>query len=416
MVSRPHSRPIRSKRKWKDIEETTLELSTTTITQLLKPFKAALPNLVANLAEFPDLEPYISPPVVQKSKSGDTSSEESIANEDGHQLRQGYVSTCKPAPYPLTEQQSAVLEECRQVGTLHFSGLPTYDNMIKLIAISTNVCIPFFDEVLFPNVEKVIFSSKIQEKSFESRYMVTIDPPRTTAEHIYSLPHPITFALDWLVSDFSLCIHSPTSFFKQTWIESQLRKASSDSTETDDEMREKYRRRYNSVNPLGGTLSVHKIRRMRSISYHDISPGDRPTFPPGIDIRLHFSRHDEHDAESVEDTLRAIAGQLLSTEIEKTRLTLIDIEYFEHPSSQTLGPKAMAKRQDRRAKTASKVLQHMVQIIEDKKGRCLRNGEKRALYDAVEFYYETSDRTDGHICAICGNGCMESSCTEEICD
>jgi hypothetical protein len=64
----------------------------------------------------------------------------------------------------------------------------------------------------------------------------------------------------------------------------------------------------------------------------------------------------------------------------------------------------------------SKVLQHMVQIIEDKKGRCLRNGEKRALCNAVEFYYETSDRTDGHVCAICGNGCMESSCTEEICD
>lgn len=282
---------MRIKRKWgKDIEQTTLELSTTTITQLLKPFKAALPNLVANLAEFPDLEPYISPPVVQKSKSSDTSSEESSANEDGHQLRQGYVSTCKPAPYPLTEQQLAVLGECRQVGTLHFSGLPTYDNIIKLIAISTNVCIPFFDEVLFPNVEKVIFSSKTQDKSFESRHLLAVSSTVSVIQPIYALPHPITFALDWLVSDFSLCIHSPTSFFKQSWIESQLRKASGYSTQTDDEMREKYRRQYNSVNPLGGTLSVHKLRRMRSISYHDISPGDRPTFPPGIDIRLHFSR------------------------------------------------------------------------------------------------------------------------------
>jgi hypothetical protein len=398
-----------------------LELSTATITQLLKPFKAALPSLVANLAEHPELKPYITIPPRQKSGTKDESSDESSAeeDEDGSLLLSNPISKCKPAPYPLTDSQYAVIKRCRRVDTLIFPGLPSFDSILKVIAISTHICIPFCDQVILPNVEKVIFSSQMQEKLFEWRHMAAIAPPRSPDAQMYSLPHPVTFALDWLANDFSLCIHSPTSFFRRTWIAAQIQKREITSSQTEEGLKEQYRQQYDTLNPVGGTVSVTQLPRMTSLSYHDLLPGARPQYPPGIEIHLHFRRHDDPDIESVRDTLQAIAEPLTSIGAEKTRLTLIDVEYLEHPGSKKLGPKALSERKDRRVITAKKVVMYMIQIAEEKKGGRLRGSEKKASDDAVELKYATTDWNYDlacAVCAVCGNDCKEISCNEEICD
>ena len=57
---------------------TVLELNSNTITQYLKPFKSQLTNsYLSNLAEFPELKPYITTPSAKKSVEDDSSSNES---------------------------------------------------------------------------------------------------------------------------------------------------------------------------------------------------------------------------------------------------------------------------------------------------------------------------------------------------
>jgi len=54
---------------------TVFELNSITITQYLKPFRSQLTNsYLSNLAEFPDLKPYITTPSIKKSVENDSSS------------------------------------------------------------------------------------------------------------------------------------------------------------------------------------------------------------------------------------------------------------------------------------------------------------------------------------------------------
>jgi hypothetical protein len=416
-VSRTRPKPVRVKRKFKNTDQTTLELSTAKITELLKPFRFALPSLVANLAEYPELKPYITTTANQKNTTVDESSDESSADEDedGNLLPTRPISTCKPAPYPLTDQQYAVIEECRQADTLLFTALPSFDVLIKLIAISTHICIPFFDQIIFPNVENVIFSSRTQENSFKARYEAASDPPRSLDAQIYSLPHPISFALDWLVYDFSLCIHSPPSFFKRTWIEAQVKKGRVASSQTDEDMREEYRDQYNDLNPLGGTVSVGKILGLRSISYHNVLPGDRPEFRTDIETYLYFGRHEESVTREPDDTLRAIAETLSRIDFSQgplKKLNLVDLEYLADPHKFKYGPILSEKRLKRGSDTVQRLHKH-IRAVCRQQGRTLDASERSMLGEAIEL--QVGAGSGGVICGVCVDGREEISCIDDIC-
>jgi hypothetical protein len=325
---------------------TVLELDSITITQYLKPFKSQLTNsYLSNLAEFPELKPYITTPGTKKSVEDDSSSDESYLPVDEdmppNRRRPRVVLNGKVVYYPLTEQQIYALNQFRQADTLFFTSLPSQDCIMKLIALSVLVSQPFYGQVLFPNVEKVVYASAMQEKSLVDRYAYlgsTFDP------------HPITFALDWLAYDFSLCVHSASSTFRNQWIETRVR--NDDSNEPREVVVEKYQKKWRTLNPLGGTLLIDKLPRLQSISYHNVFPGDRPHFSSSIETYIYFGLHQDLDVKALRITLKVIAKSTVQGNNSQIpildALHLVNIENLSVDAIKKNGPKAKVQQLVRR--------------------------------------------------------------------
>jgi len=387
---------------------TTLDLSTATITQCLKPFKSQLSSL-ANLVEFEDLKPYIPTPATKKVVDADeSSSDESVPGDIDDDLppnrrRRRAVVNPRVFAYPLTKSQEKVLNQFRQADTLVFSNLPTVNCIMNLIALSTQVSDPFYGQVLFPNVKKVIFSAAMQEKSLVERYS-------NQENQTYSLEHPISFALDWLVYDFSLCIHSASSTFRSQWIHSHIKSDETDST--DNQRLEKYERTWRTLNPLSGTVWIDRLPRLRSISYHGVLPGDRPRSSASMEVYIYFAQHERPVMQDVDMTLKAIAKPLACHRNDlKTwnsgRLHLVDIEYLGHSTAHKFGPRADPQRAERREETVEILLRHVMSVSKSQ-GEEL---EETAVESCWAMLWNSAQaETHGGFCRTCGDECEEHSC------
>jgi hypothetical protein len=385
---------------------TTLELNSTAIISFLKPFKSQLTNLfLSNLAEFDELKSYITTPT-KKSADNDTSSDESyVVDEDipPNQRRRRAVMNTKVFYYPLTEQQIYVLNQFRQADTLVFSSLPSQDCMMKLIALSVLVSQPFYGQVLFPNVEKVVYSSAMQEKSLVDRYAYlgsTFDP------------HPITFALDWLVYDFSLCIHSASSTFRNQWIETRVKNDDSHDIR-EDVVGQKYKSIWRKLNPLAGTMLIDKLPRLQSISYHNVLPGDRPQFTSSIETYIYFGLHQDLDVKALGITLKVIAKSTVQGNNSQIpildALHLVNIENLSVDAIKKNGPKAKVQQLVRREEMLRLLLRQIMDVFE------LGGREFKASHAT---YFRGKLQEAGYTplrelpCLICGNRCDEASCSE----
>ena len=279
---------------------------------------------------------------------------------------------------------------------------------MKLIALSVQVSQPFYDHVLFPNVENVIFSSAMQEKSLVDRYPLL----GSTFN-----PHPITFALDWLVYDFSLCIHSTSANTRNQWIEKGIKNNNSDSSESDAALKGVYLKKWNTLNPLGGTVLIDRLPGLKSISYHNILPGDRPQFSSNLETFLYFGRHEDPDLTSINVTLRAIAQPISHSHnsfqmpISK-RLQLVNIECLGYVTSHKPGPKAMEQGLYRRQETLKKLLRHIDSVC-DSGGRKLEQKEGKMLWAMLQA--GASEDLCDSFCVACEGVCEEASCSTLIC-
>jgi hypothetical protein len=340
---------------------TVLELSSTTISQFLKPFKSQLADL-SHLVEFTELAPYITTPTSVQPSSRDSHSTNSSNNGEEDDSppaeKRRRLDRSAKVQYPPTEAQNKTLNQFRAAHTLVFTSLPSADWIIKLIAISVQISEPFFGKVLFPNVKNVVFSSAMQEKSLVDRYA-----------HLgsFPLPHPLTFALDWLVYDFSLCIHSTTLAFRTQWINSQVK---SDKSNGSLEAKvERYERKWRDLNPLAGTASIEKLHQLRSIAYHNILPGDRPQSSGKVETYLYFGRHDTSNEKAIEITLRSISRPVSQAFSDPqvqfpAALHTIDIEYLAFPTPTKPGPKTMAQQEMNRGTTLRRLFVHVVTVYE----------------------------------------------------
>jgi len=385
---------------------TVLELNSTTISQFLRPFKSQLAD-ISHLVEFSELAPYITTPASGQSPSRDSPSTNSSNNSDEDDSpppeKRRRVDRSAKVQYPPTQAQSRTLDQFRAAHTLIFTSLPSADWVIKLIAISVQISEPFYGKVLFPNVKRVVFSSAMQEKSLVDRYA-----------HLgsFTLPHPITFALDWLVYGFSLCIHSTTLAFRTQWIDSRVKIDKSERSL--EEKVEMYERKWWTLNPLAGTVSTENFHRFQSISYHNILPGDRLHFSGNIKTYLYFGRHDISNQRAVDITLRSIAKPLAQTINDPQApipvgLHTIDIEYLGSPNLRKLGPKAIAQQLIHREAGLKRLLIHVKVLCEADGGMLipaavnniwamLRSGSNEQFCDPV--------------CQVCGDMCDEVSCSE----
>lgn len=382
-----------------------LELNTSTILQYLRPFKAQLADL-SHLTEFVELAPYIAIPISKRSGDTDTSPDGSTINGDedgtpppGKRCR---IELATKVQYPPTPAQSRVLEQFRQAHTLVFPSLPSADWVIKLIALSLQISEPFYNQVLFPNVKRVIYSSAMQEKSLVERSAFLGSNPS---------PHPITFALSWLVYDFSLCIHSVTSAFRAQWINTHMRSDESDTQ--GDDLLEKYVTKWTTLNPLAGTISIDKHPRLQSISYHNILPGDRPITSDHLETYLYFGRHEE-SVKLIDITLRAISKPLSRVEDEpdisfRLRLHLIDVEYLAVPASKKYGSKAGKQRSIDREEALKRLFRHIFTVCK-KEGRKL-DGAVASKILATLTAGNNKYLTDG-LCYTCTDECQEFSCSK----
>lgn len=385
---------------------TVLKLNSTTISQYLKPFKSLLTD-ISHLIEYPELAPYITTPTLKKCADQESSSGCSSINGDEddclHTMkRRRLESTTKVAQYPPTNAQNEILKQLRQAHTLVFTALPSADCILKLIALSIQVARPFFHGPLFPNVDKVVFSSTMQEKSIDDRYALL-------GTHSV-LPHPITFALDWLVNDFTLCIHGISSTSRTKWIDNCIKKYRGDLVV--DELRDKYEKEWNLLNPLGGTVDIDMLPRLRSVSYHNILPGDRPMFSQDLETYLYFGRHEQEQAIEAEDTIHFIAEILLRSMLlglTSNRVHLYNIEYLEHAISKKFGPKARDLQWSCRKASITKLCR-LVFTLGEGAGVPFDFQGKKTL--TLMLGGEEYKAFDGVVCPSCGPECEEISCSK----
>jgi hypothetical protein len=364
------------------------------------------------LDEFPELKPYIPVSTISpatESKPGGVSSDELRLNEDdvGIPLRRKKGSRAVYIhPYPLSQPQLDALSVFREADTLVFIALPNYDCIMKLIALYVQVTLPFFGHKVFPNVTKVVFSSKIQEKSLGLRLAIN------TTNIAMPLPHPITFALDWLVYQFSLCIHSPSKKARSNWIEARIKKDKSNKSLTD--LDAKYKQEWYQLGALGGTIDIEKVPLLHTISYHDILPGDKPTLSHDIDTYLHFAHYVEGDMIGEPSvTLNAIANPLISPgNLQPDRLHLIDIEYLENPRPRKVGPKSLQQCIENRYATATNFRLQLAESRQ-KEGNDL-DKDADAVWLTRLIHIGGSEGSRSASCVICGHDCKEDGCSTWI--
>ena len=385
---------------------TVLELNSTTISQFLRPFKSQLAD-ISHLVEFSELAPYITTPASGQSPSRNSPSTNSSNNSDEDDSpppeKRRRVDRSAKVQYPPTKAQSKTLDQFRAAHTLIFTSLPSADWIIKLIAISVQISEPFYGKVLFPNVKNVVFSSPMQEKSLVDRYA-----------HLgsFALPHPITFALDWLVYDFSLCIHSTTLAFRTQWINSQVK--SDQSNGSWEAKVERYERKWRDLNPLAGTASIEKLHQLRSIAYHNILPGDRPQSSGKVETYLYFGRHDNSNDKAIEITLRSISRPVSQAVSDPqvqfpAGLHTVDIEYLAFPAPTKPGPKTMAQQVMNREITLKRLFVHVV-IIYEVDGRRLEELVGRRLWAMIQD--GANEQRHDRFCQTCRDTCDEVSCSK----
>jgi hypothetical protein len=281
---------------------------------------------------------------------------------------------------------------------------------MRLINITMKVTLPFYGIKLFPNVKKVIYSSTLQLKSLQPRHNVRSGSALSKAQQVFRLPHPITFALDWLVDEFSLCIHSPCLSDRSTWIKAQVRQLLNQDTarvrEVDD-VEQEAQAAWSDLEPLSGTISLDDLPNLTRLVYHNVLPGDKPLFRGNINTTIYFGKYADPQGPNLGlKTIQSISEMYVGPG-KHHKLKLVNLEYLEYPTTRPAGPKMRPETEAQRQATRG----HLIDSIVLGRGfdpERIGPATKKWLLNA--FVLETDNNHRPFHCEICQEWCRHQEC------
>jgi len=312
------------------------------------------------------------------------------------------------------QAQKEIIRQFRNTTILHFIGLPSVETILKLVLVGENYT-RYFDSVkLFPNVAKVVFSPGMQLDRLKYRHDQKTHNKREEASRLLWLPHPITFALDWLLNDFALCIHSPSLSAKTRWINARVRKISDARVSKKRDLvdiTDKVQQEWVKLGPLSGTIDLACLPNLKKLVYHNVLPGDRPVFRDDIKTTIYFGRHrDPDNAQLGIKTLQAIGQAYVDSTRVAARLKLVNLEHLEYPTDREPGPRMSEIMSERRH--ASR--ESLVRSTAIQRGYPADDKYVPAKWEWLKNTFELvrDTRSDPYECTICEMSSYEPVCRE----
>jgi hypothetical protein len=388
-----------------------LRLDSATIKKLLEPFSGSIK--IGDLGAHAAFRPYLQIPLAcaktKKRLDPDYMSSDDEAEEEDIQSRSRRAdSHAEP-----NQAQKEVIRQFRNTTILHFIGLPSVETILKLVLVGENYTRYFDSAKLFPNVAKVVFSLEMQLDRLRYRHDQKTLGKREEASRQKGLFHPITFALDWLLNDFMLCIHSPTLSAKTRWINARVKKITDarGSTKRDSvAITAEAQQEWIKLGPLSGTIDLACLPSLKRLVYHRVLPGNEPFFRDDIDTTIYFGQHpDKGDAQLVLRTFQAIGHAYVDTTQIAYRLKLVNLEHLEHATLRQPGPKILHVNNERCQATRD-ALVRLTAIQRGCPAALYEPKDWELLKNTFEVVHDT--RTDPYECFICKLSSYEPVCRE----
>lgn len=313
--------------------------------------------------------------------------------------------------YPLTSQQLKVVRKCCRQTTLVFTHLPSHDQIMKLIALSAQVTTPYFGHVLFPNVQKVVFKSDVRLQSILQRYASAWlgKPPA----HRLTLPHPLSFALDWILDRFDACIHSPSAGVREHNIDQLASRLKSDKGQNSRDAMHVAERRWLDLDRTDDILDTASTPGLGQLTVHGIQSGTKVSFNDGVFANLHFSRHSALYSEGIQETLDSIVASTLSRSPRPYRQEQ-SVELYSFNAlvmNRKAGPKAYQHKAELSQRLDDALKTTILQQHRKKRSGTLDSFAR----DMTDTYTRINVMGEGVQldCGTCMVDCDESTCVEQ---
>lgn len=405
------------------LSSTPYVLSTQNMHQLFRPFTFKLDAL----SDIPKLAPYLPAPTAGKKRKradADVGGGPKLSREagtPGSQQERGPAqieiiekSERGVMTYPLTPQQVKIVKQCWQQTTLIFAHLATYDQIIRLVALSAQVTIPYYGHKLFPNVRSVIFGSEVRRESISQQYLAILTD-HNDSRGCFISPHPLSFALDWLVDDFDACVHAVPAGVREKildyWAARIVRDEGSDTMESKAIAEE----RWLDLDHTSDVLDTASLPGLRRLTVHGVQAGTKLDFNAGIETSFHFAVGSETYSSGMKETLDSIAKSALTPPPDSFRqhrpVTLHNLSNLMAFGRKS-GPKAQRHDRDACINLGYILWERIIQCHEDSPNSFPHSGND-VLADVRARLKIKTEPLSGHDCRICGRDCEEWTCVED---
>lgn len=305
--------------------------------------------------------------------------------------------------YPLSEAQLNVVRFFASQTTIVFTDLLDLEQILKLIALSVQVTIPYYGHCLFPNLRNVVYSSSFRLKLMQARYADRlVRDPLTSKVRSDVLPHWMSILLYWLADSYNACIHYPSAGEKGHAIEEWAKRLHRDIGCEYDEAPMIAEKSWVALDTLKCMLSTDSLRGLRGLSLHSVQVG--ATFDLDINVKtvIRFAPRSVKYDLGCTDTIESMAN--LIKNCMDARAGSVTYHNLEHlVTNRPFGPVMSSEMKDTKAKLQFQLINKLMKGF----GKCpIRTQQvKKRCHEG-----DTMRISKG--CRICEEWCEESDCSE----
>lgn len=310
--------------------------------------------------------------------------------------------------YPLPPAQLKIIRLFAAQTTIVLTDLLDLEQILKLIALSSQVTVPNYGHCLFPNLRNVVFTSSCRLQMMQARHAdPSVFDTTTSKVHSGALPHRTSILLYWLADSYDVCIHYPSAGEKASCIKDWAARLIRDEGRGKMGAEVAAEKSWIALDTLDCMLGPDSQKGLRALSLHSVQVG--ATFNLAVNVNVNvkttirFAPRSRHHSYGIEETIESMA-KLISgcVEAQTGWVTYHNIEHLI--AIRPFGPATALPMKRQKDELRLRLYNILMRGQRDSNTR-LRLIRKRCREgDSLKMSKE---------CKICGQWCEEYDCTEK---
>lgn len=306
--------------------------------------------------------------------------------------------------YPLPKAQLEIVRLFAAQTTIVFTDLLDLEQVLKLIALSVQVTVPYYGHCLFPNLRNVVFTSSFRLQMMQVRHAdPTVFDTTTSKVRPDVLPHRTSILLYWLAESYDVCIHYPSVGEKESCIAEWATRLVRDEAWDKMEAKAAAEEDWIALDTLDCMLSPDSQKGLGRLSLHSVQVGATFNLAVNVKTTIRFAPRSKDHSYGSEETIGSMA-KLISACVEAQTGWVTFFNIVHLIATRPFGPATTLPMKRQKGELRLQLFNHLLKGFGRSDTR-MKSVKKRCREgDTLGISKE---------CRTCGQWCEEYDCAEK---